>query len=137
MYDFTGEFNYSIVWDNYAKIFGRESLRIVSFSNLIDHNVDLFDHFCRAILGLKEAPQVEKGLIQKNAGPNMIDTEILRDLNYLYYIDTSRIDHYTRVKFDRLKNKYDLSALTGIYNRTCEKLSSRTMRCRSVRRGSE
>ena len=109
----TGEFNYSIVWDNYAKIFGRESLRIVSFSNLIDHNVDLFDHFCRAILGLKEAPQVEKGLIQKNAGPNMIDTEILRDLNYLYYIDTSRIDHYTRVKFDRLKNKYDLSALTG------------------------
>ena len=109
----TGEINYSIVWDTYAKVFGRNSLRIVSFNNLIDLRVDLFDHFCRAILGLEQTPRVEKGLIQKNAGPNMIDTEILRDLNYLYYLGTSVVGHSTRVKFDRLKSKYDLGPLTA------------------------
>ena len=108
----TGEINYSKVWQNFAKIFGRDSLRIVSFSNLVDHEIDLFDHFCRVILGLKEAPQVNEGLIPNNTWHNMVDVEIIRGLNYLYYINTSSIDETTRVRFDRLKIWYDLNALT-------------------------
>jgi hypothetical protein len=107
----TGEINYSIVWDEFAKIFGRESLRIVSFTNLVDRGVDLFKHFCEVIVGVSDVPQIEKGLVQLNAGPEMIDAELMRVLNYLYKLETSREDPSMRIKFDRLKTGYDLSAL--------------------------
>ncbi len=50
----TGVINYSKVWDRFATVFGRQSLKIVPFSNLVDASVDPFDHFCRVILGLSE-----------------------------------------------------------------------------------
>jgi hypothetical protein len=107
----TGEVNYSIVWERFAKIFGRDSLRIVSFNNLLDRDVDLFRHFCEDIVGVHDVPQVAKGLIQRNAGPDMFNGELMRALNYLYCLETSRTDQTMRIKFDRLKQKYDLQTL--------------------------
>ena len=107
----TGEVNYSLVWEQFAKVFGRDSLRIVSFNNLIDRGVDLFKHFCEDIVEIYGVPQVEEGLIQKNVGPDMIDAEIMRTLNYLYYANTSRSDPSMRIKFDKLKHECDLNVL--------------------------
>ena len=107
----TGEINYSIVWKTFEQIFGRQSLRIVSFNNLVDCGIDLFKHFCEVIVGLGATPQIVEGLIQRNKSPDMIDTEILRVINYLYYLDTSQVDKVMRVKFHKLKEHYDLSSL--------------------------
>ena len=103
----TGEMNYSRVWDRFARIFGRQSLRIVPFSNLVDAGVDPFDHFCRVILGLAETPQTPRGLIQRNKSADMFDTEILRTLNYLHFLDTAQIDIAMRVKLSQLRKKKD------------------------------
>ena len=107
----TGQINYSKVWEHFEKIFGRESLKIVSFSNLVDDRVDLFEHFCKLILGLHEAPKIEEGLIQKNVGYDMIDTEILRGINYIYRTKTSLDDYSMRIKFGKLKDSYNLKTL--------------------------
>lgn len=107
----SGEFNYSIVWEQFANVFGRDSLRIVSFNNLVDRQVDLFKHFMKTFFGLDDVPNIEMSLIQKNAGPNMVDAEIMRALNYLYSVETLRIDPSIRIKFDRVKDNYDLGAL--------------------------
>src|SRR5208282_4587432 len=107
----TGEINYSLVWESFARVFGRESLRIVSYSNLSDKGVDLFAHFCRTIVGLPEVPQTRKGLIQHNKGPSMIEAEILRGLNYLYFLENSFNDIRIRIRFLRLKSGYDLREL--------------------------
>lgn len=107
----TGEINYSIVWDQYAEAFGRDSLRIVGFNNLVDRKVDLFTHFMETFVHIRDVPTIEFGLIQKNAGPDMVDAEIIRALNYLFFMETSRIDPTMRIKFDRVKEKYDLKPL--------------------------
>ena len=106
-----GGVNYSIVWDKFAKVFRRHSLRIVSFNNLVDRGVDLFQHLCDDVVGVHEVPPVAKGLIQRNAGPDMFNSEIIRALNYLYYGETSRTDPSMRIRFNRLKENYDLQAL--------------------------
>ena len=41
----------------------------------------------------------------------MLDAEIMRALNYLYFVETSRIDPAMRIKFDRVKDNYDLRQL--------------------------
>jgi hypothetical protein len=107
----TGEVNYSIVWDRFAKVFGRDSLRIVSFNNLVEGNVDLFKHFMETIVGLHDMPKVKKGLIQKNERLDTVDTEILRALNCLQYAETAEINPSERIKFDRLTKRYDLQPL--------------------------
>jgi len=107
----TGEINYSLVWDRYARIFGRGSLRLVSYSNLRDHKVDLFDHFCKVILGLRATPKVDRELIQSNISPNFYESEVLRVLNYIRFMDTGEIGKYMRVKFLALKDSLKLDPL--------------------------
>jgi hypothetical protein len=106
-----GEFNYSLAWDSFAKVFGRQALNLVSYSNLADAGVNLFAHFCQAILGLPGVPETRKGLIQHNKGPSMIDAELLRALNYLYFLETSSTGIRIRIRFLRLRSKYDLGEL--------------------------
>ncbi len=109
--DSTSEINYSIVWKTFVTVFGRDSLRIVSYNNLVDRGVDLFEHFSQDVIGVSTVPQVAIGLIRRNGWPDMIDAEIIRTLNYLYYEETSRIDPSMRIKLNRLKRQYDLRAL--------------------------
>lgn len=107
----SAECNYSLAWDSFAKVFGRQALNLVSYSNLVDKDVNLFAHFCQEIVGLPDVPQTRKGLIQYNKGPSMIDAEILRALNYLYFLETSSTGIRIRIRFLRLKAKYDLGEL--------------------------
>ena len=107
----TGEINYHTVWERFANVFGRHSLKIVSFSNLLDHRIDFFDHFCRVILGLPSTPQTAKENVQYNKSTSVIDTEIIRALNYIYYFDTSQLYITMQVKFLRLKANRDAKVL--------------------------
>ncbi len=99
--------------NKYEQVFGRESLKIVSFNNLVEHNVDLFKHFCEVIVGLPEAPRVEKR-VDRNVGVEMTETEITRALNYMHYVETLRSDPSMHVKFSMLNKQNKLEDLQAL-----------------------
>ncbi len=109
-----GVVNYVQSWSRFEKVFGRDSLRLVSFDNLIGHGVDLFENFCEAILELRDVPKVDASLIYQNAGLGTIKTEILRALNFLYFAQTSRVDPAMYEKFtQQVQDGYDLQTIEG------------------------
>jgi hypothetical protein len=108
----TAAVNYSLVWDKYSRVFGRDSLRLVSYNNLKDHKVDMFRHFASTFLGWAHEPSFDKGLIQANISPNLYDTEILRVLNWIDYQAVRRFRLNMRVIFQELRPRWDTRALT-------------------------
>ena len=73
--------NFALVLDRYAAAFGRDSLRLVSYSNLVDSGTDLFAHFCRSFLAWPDPPA--SGIGRINESMDMVDCEIVRALNAL------------------------------------------------------
>jgi len=73
--------NQAIYLDKFAKVFGRNNIRLVSYSNLVDRNVDIFDHFCSRILNLAASPSIKgRGdLVHESMGALL--TELIRNLN--------------------------------------------------------
>jgi hypothetical protein len=110
----TGEINYSIVWKKYADTFGRDSIKLISHSNLRDRHVDIFDHFCRVILQIPEPPVVAPGFIQNNISPDLYESELLRALNFIHYLRTNEISKFIRVKLLALRTELDLGFLGDI-----------------------
>ena len=73
--------NYSLAWDALSQVFGRTSLRLVSYNNLRDRNVDLFRHFAATFLGWTgDAAAPDRFLPDAPVG-DAVDTEMLRALN--------------------------------------------------------
>lgn len=108
------EVNYSRAWDKWGQVFGRESLRLVSYSNLVEHKVDPAEHFFRMFLGWEGEMQVPGGRVQSNVSPDLFDTEILRVLNYLDHQATGRRRLNMRLKFRRRREQVDTKALTDL-----------------------
>jgi hypothetical protein len=104
------EINYSVMLGRYEAIFGRESLKLVSFSNLVDHGIDLFTHFCEVILGINGIPKIQND-VKRNVGAEMTETEIIRALNYMYYTETSRRDRSMYTKWNILNKQNKLGDL--------------------------
>jgi hypothetical protein len=99
----TAAVNYSLVWRNYADVFGRSSLRIVPYNTLRDRRIDIFQHFRETFLGWQGDAALDEGLIQRNISPDLYDTEILRVLNYLYFRESGETSLKMRVKFLELR----------------------------------
>jgi hypothetical protein len=76
------EFNPSLLWKRWSTVFGRESLHLVSFNNLRDHKVDLFDHFAATFLGWAGVAQPKRRNLHES--PDAADTEMGRALNALH-----------------------------------------------------
>lgn len=112
--DNKGVVDYSLSWRRFERVFGRDSLRLVSFNNLLDNGIDLFEHFCEVILGWPAVPKVDRSLIRENAGAGAIKTEIVRALNFLYSAETSRAEPTMRKLFDeQVQDGYDLRTIEG------------------------
>ncbi|HET6309132.1 MAG TPA: hypothetical protein VFG12_18210 [Rhodopila sp.] len=69
------------VLDRYAAVFGFGSIRLASYSAILDAGQDLLAHFCRSFLAWPDPPSI--GLGQVNPSLDMVDTEIIRSLNTL------------------------------------------------------
>jgi hypothetical protein len=91
--------NYALTLDRFASVFGRENLNIVSYSNLADHGVDIFDHFCQDILQIPIRFPLEGARIDRNISPGPQESEILRALNYLDFSQTGQKSIKMRIKF--------------------------------------
>jgi hypothetical protein len=69
--------------NNFAKVFGKDAIRVVSFSNLVDAGVDLFDHFVEKIVGLRNFNFPNASRAHQNISLAMETTELIRLLNLI------------------------------------------------------
>ncbi len=104
---FSGAINSSLVWANIARIFGRGSLKLVSYNNLRDQNIDLFQHFAEQFLAWQGISDVRKELLVINPSPTTIDTEIVRALNWLDFQTAGRRRTNMFIKYTLMRTAID------------------------------
>ena len=73
------EMNFEIGLDVYTSVFGDDALCLMMYDSLMDIKLDLFQHFCRRMLGWNTPPKPEIGSV--NASLSYEDTETIRALN--------------------------------------------------------
>ncbi len=73
--------NQAIFLDKFSRIFGRQNIRLISYSNLVDCKVDLFEHFCSKVLGLTGFPAMNGGGQTVHESMGILLTELMRCLN--------------------------------------------------------
>jgi hypothetical protein len=108
---FNASANYSLIWDTICGVFGRKSLKLVSYSNLRDGRVDIFRHFAENFLDWNGETEVREGEVLENASLNAVDTEILRTLNWIDYPTKGRHSLYMHVKFSEMRLEFDTRML--------------------------
>lgn len=76
------QINYTKIWDKFASVFGRDSIILVSYSNLMDRKEDVFRHFLREILDVKAEldPELRRSDVNTILAP--VQLEVLRVLNH-------------------------------------------------------
>jgi hypothetical protein len=105
----TPDLNHRLIWDKFAGIFGRESIRLVSFNNLVEHKVDLVEHFLAAFLDWRYASAPEDTFA--NESPDTFDIEILRALNAIHLRRDGKTSDRVRVQFLKKRERLDVAEL--------------------------
>ncbi len=105
--------NYGIVLDRYLGVFGAAKVRVVSYSNVADSQVDLADHFVATFLpplpnGLPPAPEA-----RPNASLAPADIEMIRVLNALHRRHRGDPGSAIRAWYLQHARTLDLSAITA------------------------
>jgi hypothetical protein len=106
--------NFAFALDKYARVFGRENVRIVSYSNVCDDGLDLAEHFFDTFLPKHRA--VLDGLLpMANARPNtslpMLEIEVMRGLNSFHAMNGGKRSPELRVWYSAHRRQFDLSEL--------------------------
>jgi hypothetical protein len=108
---FSGFINSSLIWTIISNIFGRKSLKLVSYNSLRDQRVDLFRHFTETFLGWTGTADIDRRFILDNASPNAVDMEILRALNSIDHRIVGKRRPHMYVKFTQLRSEIDTRAI--------------------------
>jgi hypothetical protein len=106
--------NFARALDKYARVFGRENVRIVSYNNVCDDQLDLAEHFFDTFLPKHRA--VLDGLPPlADARPNpslpMLDIEVIRALNAFHAMNGGTRDAELRDWYLAHGRQFDLSEL--------------------------
>ena len=106
--------NFAYSLDKYASVFGKENIRVVSYSNVCDDKLDLAEHFFDAFLPQHRA--VLDGLPPlANAWPNhsfaAVDIEVIRVLNSFHMQNGGGRDTELRDWYMAHARTFDLSEL--------------------------
>ena len=79
------DIDYSLSWREHEGVFGRDAVRLFSYSTVMDGKSDVFTRFCTDVLGLSDVP-VPKFLGDKRwASMPPDEAELLRTLNAMYF----------------------------------------------------
>lgn len=68
--------------ENLAEYFGRESIRIVAYDNVLGEKQDLYDYFLRMTVGIEPRDRATDERVNSSFGPQRV--ELLRALNTTY-----------------------------------------------------
>jgi len=71
-----------VILDRYAAVFGAENIRVVSYSYLVDNNIDIARHFLESLLDVTDVEPPDVG--RPNASLPMNDIEVIRALNAIH-----------------------------------------------------
>jgi len=96
--------NYTLVWKDFTAAFGKENLRLVSYSNLRDQNVYIVRHFLSEVVKCRDDVVLPTENIRTNVSPDAFHTETLRSLNYLHFSKTGKTDFRVRVRYFQREN---------------------------------
>jgi hypothetical protein len=107
------DFDYAIIWRMVAQIFGRESLTIFPYSTIVDEGGDVYEVFCKTVLGLAEAPKVTLAGEKLWVSMPTEDAEILRTLNEMYFRATAEQDGALRTAFHKERKRIDVDAVVA------------------------
>ena len=99
--------NSSLLWAHIVRIFGRSSLKLVSYNNLRDQRIDLFSHFTEQFLGWRGRPDIGKEPLVVNPSATTIDTEIVRALNWLDFQSVGRRRANMNIQFTLMRPALD------------------------------
>jgi hypothetical protein len=98
--------NYTRTLDRFAAVFGLESLRIASYSNILDTGASLAEHFFRSFLGWPDAPGLRR--VSINASLTLEDTEMIRVLNSLASLRGATPGVDLRVRYLKMRERLEL-----------------------------
>ena len=88
----------------FVEVFGADAVKLVSYSELRDRGIDLFQHFAAHFLNWPDA--VPGGVPpQANASRDVATTEILRMMNVMSHRAAGAATDRVRQKFDRLPDR--------------------------------
>ncbi len=105
----TQDINASLVWERWAGVFGRDSLRLVSFNNLRDHKIDLFEHFAATFLDWTGTERAKR--VVAHESPNASDTEMLRALNAIHLAEGGAESDQIHFRYFATKRDLDLALI--------------------------
>jgi hypothetical protein len=102
-------FNYSLCLDAISAVFGKDSVKLISYSNLRDKNVDIFEHFVRAILTIENFRAPTPRIVNKSF--ELGDVEIIRALNSIQQLETGHSTPQMRDRYLAAKQYLRLANL--------------------------
>ena len=103
--------NYSLIWNIVCEVFGRSSLRLVSYDRLRDARIDLFRHFSASFLDWQEPAGLAGDGLLENVSLNATDTEILRALNWLDAAARGPHSRFMHVRFIEMRPQFDTRSI--------------------------
>ncbi|MEJ0048241.1 MAG: hypothetical protein WDN04_20545 [Rhodospirillales bacterium] len=107
------DFDYAVIWRMVAQVFGRDALVIFPYSTTVDRGLDIYEVFCREVLGLPEAPKVTLAGEKLWASMPTEDGEILRVLNGMHQRATGEQDAAVRSAFMKERKKFDIGGIVA------------------------
>jgi hypothetical protein len=113
--------NFDVRLSAFTDVFGIESVTLVSYSELSDRGVDLFEHFATNILGWSDAPTPRR-LKVPNASRDVREAELLRALNAVASAHKLPASGAIRWAFDQMNYKRVPPPILAAMNRYIRKV---------------
>lgn len=79
------DIDYSLAWREITSVFGRDALRLFSYSTVMDGKSDVYTRFCTDVLGLTDVPLPNFLGDKRWASMPKDEAELLRTLNAMYF----------------------------------------------------
>ena len=107
------DIDYSISWREHEAVFGRDAVRLFSYSTVVDGKSDVYQRFCTDVLGLDDVP-LPKFLGEKRwASMSRDDAEVLRVLNGMFIKERNQTTVKIRNMIMSKRVPYDRAALSA------------------------
>jgi hypothetical protein len=107
------DLDYSQTWETIADIFGRDAITVFPYSAVMDRGEDVFEAFCRLILGVAAAPKTRLAGQRRWASMPTDTQEIVRVLNEMHLAATGEDGGVMSVKFMRNRKKLAIDRTTA------------------------
>jgi hypothetical protein len=100
--------NYALTLDRFAANFGRDRIRLISYTNLVESKADLFRHFAKSLLDWPDAPADDRNI---NPHLSLQENELLRALNGLHKQQAQNTAPSIYPRYLEYQDQLDLSSL--------------------------